>query len=86
MVGIVEDMLLVGSECDDGSNVEEIFIHFINLLSPSAPKLSTVIPCLAHSFVMYSHLGSRSFAQNLLSVPKHARQNGGTFCHKGCAM
>ena len=61
-------------------------MHFITLLSPSAPKLKTVILRFKHSSTMYLHLGSKSSAENLLSVPKQAKHMGGTFWHKGCAM
>ena len=72
---------------DTGSiNDVATFMHFINLLSPSPPKLKTEIFHFAHSSDINFHLGITFSAENLLLVPKHAKQTGGTLLHNGCAM
>lgn len=67
----------------DSGAIREVvaFIHFIILLSPSAPKLRTEILCLEHSFAIYFHLGNKSYAEILLSLSKNPKHIGGILCH-----
>ena len=73
-------VLLDEASFADSGAIREVdtFIHFIILLSPSAPKLRTKILRPEHFSAIYLHLGNKSSAENLLLVPKHAKHMGGT--------
>lgn len=63
------------------------YLHgFISRESPSAPNETTFIPRLLHSVKTYFHLFNMKSAENLLLVPKHAKQNAGTPLLSACAM
>jgi len=66
----------------DTSNVDTL-MAFITLELPSPPKLMTEIPLSEQFETINCHLCKRCWAINLLSVPRHAKQNGGAPLSKG---
>ena len=71
---------------DDKPRCMDTRIAFISRESLSAPNETTVIPLFLHSVKIYFHLFNTRSAENLLLVPKHAKQNPGTALPSACAM
>ena len=87
LAGRIDILVALNSGAGRGlvDNCNDTCMAFSSLESPSAPKDRTTIP-LFYTLYMYFHLLSIMFAENLLSVPTHAKQNAGTLSLSDCAI